>query len=230
MNRHISYTFELENGSRWEYQLEFDEAHHYVSPNDSVVRDWTKLEFNKCPHCPLKADKSPQCPVAKNLDRVVEDSKSTLSFTRAKVTVSTKERSYSKECATQEGLRSLFGLLMASSGCPHLDWLRPLARFHLPFGDIDESLFRILSLQLLEAFLSGKGGSMQDCAKEIEVRYRNVEKVNHTFKKRIRDHCQQDADKNAIAALDVFVQMFNFQAESNFSSLRKYFSEAVTKG
>lgn len=224
MERKVTYTFELENGSRWEYQLMFDSEHRYISPPQATQREWTRLDFNKCPHCPLQSSSSPQCPVARNLDSVVEDSKSTLSYTRAVVTVVTKERSYSKACATQEGLRSLFGLLMASSGCPHLDWLRPLARFHLPFGDADESLFRILSLQLLEAFFSGKGDSMPQCAKEIEARYKKVETVNHTFKKRIRDHCEKDADKNAIAALDVFVQMFNFQAESNFSSLRKYFS------
>jgi hypothetical protein len=202
----------------------FDGEHRYIPPPQAAPREWTRLDFNKCPHCPLQSSSSPQCPVARNLDSVVEDSKSTLSYTRAVVTVATKERSYSKACATQEGLRSLFGLLMASSGCPHLDWLRPLARFHLPFGDADESLFRFLSLQLLEAYFSGKGDSMSQCAKEIETRYKKVETVNHTFKKRIRDHCEKDADKNAIAALDVFVQMFNFQAESNFSSLRKYFS------
>lgn len=222
--RATSYTFEFENGHAWKYEFTFDETHRSMLPAGDEIREWTRLEFHKCSHCPLSSEQHPQCPVAMNLDRVVEDSKTTISFTRAKVTVTTRERSYLKECATQEGLRSLFGLLMASSGCPHLDWLRPLARLHLPFATPEENLFRVVSFQLLEDFLNGRQDGAKGAESRISERYKAVEKVNHTFKKRIRAHCQGDADKNAIAALDVFVQMFTLQLESNYSMLRKFFS------
>ena len=101
MERKVTYTFELENGSRWEYQLTFDAEHRYIPPLQATVREWTRLDFNKCPHCPLQSATSAQCPVARNLDSVVEDSKATLSYTRAVVTVVTKERTYSKACATR---------------------------------------------------------------------------------------------------------------------------------
>ena len=149
MPRSVTYFFEFEKGISWKYELSFDDAQRYIPPAAGTAKSWTALEFNKCPHCPLKKDTSPQCPVARNLDQIVEDSKTAISFTRAKVTVTTPERAYAKECAAQDGLRSLFGLLMASSGCPHLDWLRPLARYHLPFASADENLFRVLSLQLV---------------------------------------------------------------------------------
>lgn len=223
MNRPVTYRFEFEDGTSWQYELSFDDKHVYDSAPDSNFKSWTALEFNKCPHCPLKKEASPQCPVARNLDRIVEDSKSAISFTRAKVTVVTPERNYQKECTTQDGLRSLFGLLMASSGCPHLDWLRPLARFHLPFANADESLFRVLSLQLVEDFLRSDDGTTKKSQARIAERYKAVEKVNHTFKNRIRSYCQGDADKNAIAALDIFVQLFAYQMESNFSLLRGLF-------
>jgi len=229
MIRTISYRFELADGTNWNYALEFDEANRYIPKPNPTPKPWTRLQFRQCGHCPLKADKHPQCPIAQNLDSIVEDSKLTISHTRAKVTVSTPERAYVKECATQEGLRSIFGLIMATSGCPHLDWLRPLARFHLPFSDLDETLFRVLSLQLIEEFLSGQIKEGPDSTKAIESRYANVEQVNQAFASRIREYCKADADKNAIAALDTYAQVFPFRAQKNFDSLRKYFNFQATR-
>lgn len=223
-SRSTSYKFEFESGNSWNYEFTFDEGHRNTLAPSGEVRAWTALDFHRCAHCPLSKDEHPQCPVAMNLDRVVEDSKTTISWTRAKVTVTTPERSYVKECATQDGLRSLFGLLMASSGCPHLDWLRPLARMHLPFATPEENLFRVVSFQLLEDFLNGRQDGGKGTEGRISERYKAVEKVNHTFKNRIRAHCQGDADKNAIAALDIFVQMFTLQLETNYSMLRKFFA------
>lgn len=224
MTRSLTYEFHLEDGRVWRYELTFDAANRFVPKNESPAKEWTKLDFHKCPHCPLASATSPQCPVARNLDQIVEDSKSTLSCTKAKITVTTKERVYLRECATQEGLRSLFGVVMASSGCPHLDWFRPLARFHLPFADMDETLFRALSVQLVDDYMHGRQ-DMQASAERLRNRYLNVEKVNHAFVNRIRSYCNADADKNAMAALDVFVQMFPYQLQSNFESIRKLFPE-----
>jgi hypothetical protein len=229
MSRKLKYAFEFEDGKTWQYDLAFDKENNFIPRQEIAAKDWTKLEFQKCPHCPLKAEKTAQCPIARNLDQVVEDSKSTLSCTRAKVTVTSPERTYSKACDTQEGLRSLFGVVMSTSGCPHLDWLRPLARFHLPFADIDETLFRVLSLQLMEAFLSSDEQEKGTISKRIEDRYKQVERVNHAFINRIRSYCKADADKNAIAALDVFVQLFQYQSQGNFESLRPFFKKAPAK-
>ena len=225
MTSTIKYTFEFEDGSSWVYDLHFDAEHFFIPKIDVPRNEWTELGFQQCPNCPLKTADCAQCPVARNLHQVVEDSKATLSVKRAKVRVETSERHYEKECATQEGLRSLFGVVMASSGCPHLDWLRPLARFHLPFSDTDETLFRVLSLEALKSFFSGKEVSLDSVSKKIGDRYKEVETVNHSFVKRIRTYCQADADKNAIAALDVFVQMFPYQMQSDFGSLRVLFTE-----
>lgn len=222
MARKLTYNFLFEDGSAWNYELHFDNTNNFIPKEEGDIKNWTRLETHQCPHCPLKKESSPQCPIARNLDRVVEDSKRTLSFVRALVTVESPERTYTKQCATQEGLRSLFGVIMASSGCPHLDWLKPLTRFHLPFSDAEETLFRVLSLQLLEGFLSGDVTKLVESSKRIEERYRAVEKVNHSFINRIRSYCQADADKNAMAALDIFVQLFPYQVESKFDSLRTF--------
>ena len=152
-SRTITYHFAFTDGSSWKYELEFDRDFRFINTKDTPAKPWTALDFNQCPHCPLNKVTTPQCPVARNLDQIVEDSKNTISYTPATVSVITAERTYVKKCATQEGLRSLFGMIMGASGCPHLDWFRPMARFHLPFSDSEETLFRVLSLQLLTFFL-----------------------------------------------------------------------------
>ena len=223
----IVYNFEVEGGQAWNYPLSFDDSHNFIAKPDTEIRPWTRLEYHQCSHCPLNKTKSPQCPVAKNLNQIVEDTNASVSYTPTRVTVVTPERTYTKQCTAQDGLRSLFGLIMATSGCPHLEWLRPLARFHLPFATLDETLFRVLSLQLLDDYLNDHQIDFESVAAKIKMRYGLIEKVNQAFADRIRSYCKADADKNAIAQLDVYAQMFPFQLEDDFKSLRKYFGSVA---
>jgi hypothetical protein len=225
MPRNISYTFETDGKQPWNYILEFDDNNNLVAHTNTDIKEWTKLEYHQCAHCPLNISEHQQCPVARNLNDVVEDFKNVLSFTKYKVTVQTAERTYSKECSTQDGLKSIFGLIMACSGCPYLDWLNPLARFHLPFANLEETLFRTLSLQLLNDFLDNQLTDANIIAQKISARYKNVETINRAFAKRIQYYCQKDADKNAISSLDVYVQMFDIFQEANFDVLRDYFKK-----
>jgi hypothetical protein len=224
-SRTITYHFAFTDGSSWKYELEFDRDFRFINTNGAPAKPWTALDFNQCPHCPLNKVTTPQCPVARNLDQIVEDSKNTISYTPATVSVITAERTYVKKCATQEGLRSLFGMIMGASGCPHLDWFRPMARFHLPFSDSEETLFRVLSLQLLIKFFEDERGDIGQCAEQIQARYDAVQKVNHAFIKRIRSYCDADADKNALAALDMYSQLFQFQQAVRFESIQGYFKQ-----
>lgn len=221
--RSINYHFDFGASHEWDYLLSFDEFHHLIPDPAKQARDWTALEFCKCPHCPLSASEHPQCPVARNIDQIVEDSKDVISYVEVEVTVSTPERQYFKKCAAQNGLVSLFGLIMATSGCPHLDWLRPLARFHLPFSSIEETLFRILSLQLLGEFFTDERMDADASTKEIARKYAEVGTLNREFMQRIRAYCAGDADKNAIAALDIWIQAFELYHEDNFEPLMPYF-------
>ncbi|MBL9187318.1 MAG: hypothetical protein JNK23_07570 [Opitutaceae bacterium] len=226
MARTITYAFAFQDGVTRRYELNFDDQHRLLPrASSSPASAWTALGFQQCTNCPLKAADSPLCPVAQNIDHIVEDTKDTVSYTRAVVTVHTPERTYSAECATQDGLRSLFGLIMACSGCPHLDWLRPLARFHLPFADPDETLFRVLGLQLVGSFLADSNSTFADSIAQTDRRYEEVKTLNQCFIKRIRIHCRADADKNALAALDLFAQFFTLDRDDNFEMLRTIFGQ-----
>ena len=54
-------------------------------------------------------------------------------------------------------IRSLIGLIMALSGCPHMEFFKPLARFHLPWASLEETTLRSASIYLLMQFFKNPG-------------------------------------------------------------------------
>ena len=111
---------------------------------------------------------------------------------------------------------------MATSGCPHLDWFRPLARFHLPFSTIEETMFRILSMHFVGEYLNSEEEITLGIDK-MKKHYAAVEVVNINFIKRIQARCKGDADLNAIAALDLFAKLFSIEYETNFKGIKEIF-------
>lgn len=222
--RELQYKFEFDDGKTWQYDLKFDDRSALLQFDESPTKAWATLGYHQCTHCPLDSSTHKYCPVAENIDHIVEDSKDIVSYTEVLVSVITPEREYRKRCAVQQGLLSLFGLIMATSACPHLEWLRPLARFHLPFASIEEALFRALSLQLSSEFFNKTRLDIKVSKEQLQDRYAKISTLNHCFIERIRSYCSGDADKNAIAALDLWVQAISIYQEDNFEPLAKYFA------
>lgn len=223
-HRKIKYIFKFSEDNQLEFEVELDKNLNYIKKEASSVKekDWTKLENNKCSNCPLNSKDHPHCPVAQNLDFVVEKTKDKISHEKATVSVTTPERTFIKKSDTQEGLLSLFGLIMASSGCPHLGWFKPLVKFHLPFSTVEETMFRVLSMHLVSTYLASDKDKDYSIT-GIKKHYSEVEKVNLDFINRIRTQCRGDADLNAVAALDLFAKLFEFEFASDFDSLRSLF-------
>jgi hypothetical protein len=221
-DRNIKYIFKFKDDTQLDFEVNLDSELNYSSQDNSPVKEWVKLDYNKCSNCPLSSSEHESCPVAKNLDFVVEKTKNKISYEKATVSVTTPERTYIKQTDTQDGLLSLFGLIMASSGCPHLGWFQPLVRFHLPFSTVEETMFRVLSMHLVTEYLGPKEEQNYDITK-IKKHYAEVEQVNLDFINRIRSQCKGDADLNAVAALDLFAKLFEFEFASDFDSLRSTF-------
>lgn len=223
--REITYTFKFENEESLQFKIELNESGILINNKQSEsTKDWTKLDHHKCKNCPLNSSEYSHCPVAINLNEVVEETKDKISHVRADIYVQTPERVYVKKTDTQEGLLSLFGLVMASSNCPHLDWFRPMARFHLPFSTVEETMFRVLSLQLMKQYFQ-QHGEEEYSLDELKKHYKEVETLNLDFIERIRSYCKGDADANAVAALDLFAKLFEFELEADFSSLKVFFEK-----
>src|SRR6476660_5158978 len=137
----ITYRFQFSDGRTLEHEvvLDADTGRQLSGPLHSQ-QAWAALEFKKCKHCPLKPEEHPECPVAKNLALVADAFKNEKSFEKVVAEVVTAERTYMKELKLQEGLSGLLGLIMATSDCPYFEFLRPMARFHLPFSSLKETM------------------------------------------------------------------------------------------
>ena len=124
----------------------------------------------------------------------------------------------------QKGLSSILGLLMATSGCPIMDFLRPLARFHLPFASIEESVFRSVTAYLLrQYFLNDENKKADFELNNIIHHYNVVKQVNRGILDRVRYVGERDADKNAIVTLNSLSQILEMEVETNLESLRHFF-------
>jgi hypothetical protein len=185
---------------------------------------WAQLEHKKCKHCPLNKEDHPECPVAKNLAVVADDFKSEKSLERVLVEVITAERTYRKELRLQDGLFSLFGLIMATSDCPVMEFLRPMARFHLPFSSLKETMVRSVSFYLLKQyFVAKKGGKPDYDLRHLQKLYDALEEVNSGMADRIRSMSNKDAGANSIVILDTFAQVLSNQLANKLPDLEKLF-------
>lgn len=194
------------------------------SPTGARESEWTKLDFNKCSICPLDSKKVKNCPIAYNLSGLFEAFKYVYSIEKADITVRVQERSYHKQDTIQQGLRSIFGIYMAASGCPHMNVLKPMVRFHLPFASIEETVYRHVSNYLLGQYYDFIDGKKPDFIfEELKRKNECVDSVNHGICKRIENVNEGDATKNALTILNVAGLMVNMELESKLDSLKYLF-------
>jgi hypothetical protein len=197
----LSYEFSLDNGIVHRFDIRLDPVPQ-AAKNPASSADWTRLRFHQCANCPLQADDETHCPVAVDIEEVAEKFKDIISFERADVRVISEEREYFRNCDVQTGLKSLLGLVMASSSCPILSKFKPMAQFHLPFSTVDETIYRVTGAYLLKQYFLFKDGSKPDLdLKGLESHYEDMKQVNRDFMQRIRTASESDANLNAINIL-----------------------------
>ena len=220
------YIFELtgKGSSRFEILLE-RETLTLVEEEKTDLPDWTTLKFQRCSICPLKKRQHKHCPIAKNLVGIVEKFADLLSHQKARVTVETEDRTYQKDTTVQAGLSSMLGIVMTTSGCPVMEPLKPMVRFHLPFASIEESIFRMTSMYLLAQYLREQEGLSHDWdLNGLAQIYSDVSKANKDFSQRLAEAAEKDANVNALVMLDVFASMVQLVAEDAVGELKPYYS------
>lgn len=198
------YRFEFDDGSSKEFEIRLDsETLALVDRAAGTPPEWTRLDNHRCTNCPL-AGKAEYCPVAVNLSSVVESFKDSASYDQAMVTVTTRERTYQKRTSLQRGLSSIVGIYNVTSGCPVLDRLRPMVRFHLPFASSRETSYRAISMYLAsQLFVMRRGGEPDWKLAELARTYEEIAKVEKGLSLRFRAASQNDASVNAIIVLSV---------------------------
>jgi len=203
---HYCYTFVLGDDRRETFELHLDRLTLALQPQ---VRedppDWTRLSYFMCPNCPLDAGLASHCPIAVNILDLVRFFKNVASYDRLQVEIATDERTYYKDTATSEAVSSLLGIFMVTSGCPVMDKLRPLVRFHLPLATTEETTFRAVAMYLVAQYFLMKQGKKPDWTlKGLHAIYEDVQTVNRSFTQRLKGATHNDASTNAVVRLDAF--------------------------
>jgi hypothetical protein len=213
----FDYRFVFDEGKEREFRVKLSKKGLALVVEDKDPSpEWAKLGFHQCEVCPYEAEDNLYCPAALAMYRPIVVFKDYLSYSEAKVYVKAGQREYSSQTTIQRGLSSLFGLLMATSGCPMLEKLRPMARFHLPFSDDDETSYRAISMYLVAQYLrAGQGCETDWELKGLARIYEDVIKVNKGFVERLRQLPIKDASINAIIGLDCFAISINYALTEN---------------
>jgi len=204
----IGYCFKLTGGEESRFELDLDPQSLGLAPAPGEPPEWARLGNRQCPHCPLCADRSPCCPVARNLAPVIQEFARRISFEEADISIMTDIREYRRRAPLQSGISSLIGIVMVTSGCPHLDKLRPMVYTHLPFSSTEETAYRAISMYLLAQYLRRQKGLEADWELAGLVKtYEAISLVNRHFVERLKTIKLEDASLNAIVKLDCFAAM-----------------------
>ncbi len=202
------YRFLFTDGRTLNFDVSLDaQTLEYIPEDHFKPTRISKLAYHQCPNCPLNEADSPYCPVARNLEYILHKFKDIISYERVTVIVENSYRTYSSQTSVQHGLSSMMGLIMATSGCPILGKLKPMVRFHLPFSDLVETIFRAASTYLLGEFIKYRKGEKPDWDMDrLAQIYREIEIVNAALANRVRTLVGKDAHINALIALDIFAK------------------------
>jgi hypothetical protein len=214
MSKKIIYLFRLESGVGHRFDVEFDRA-----AVGGDLPEWTRLEVDKCPHCPLPNAPGAHCPAAADLVPLVEKFSALSSIERIDVRVVTPQCEAHKRTDTQTALRALMGLILATGACPILGRMRPLAHMHMPFATATEMVYRIVSMHLMGCFLRGEPMELDG----LEKFFSDIDRLNHAFFARLNRAVQRDAGINALVSLHSQSMLASLSIKPEMENIRSWF-------
>lgn len=196
-----------------------------VAVSDADLPPWTALEFHQCGNCPLTPTSAALCPMAVQFVPLVRIFANRNSFDPVTVEVEFDERWVRKDTTVQRAMGSPMGLLAAQSGCPRTAFLRPMARYHLPFASEEETLYRAASMYLLAQYLKQQQGGEPDWAlSNLRNHYAALQKVNAKMAQRLRSSNQQDGAINAVTLLDLLAKALPYSIDEALADLAPVFA------
>lgn len=224
--RVFQYRFDMEQGDPVEIEVALDsETLDRVGVRIDNLPDWTALQHQQCPHCPLAAEKHPHCPVAIGLVDIIRRFDHLVSYDRVEITVVTEQRTITQRTSAQYAISSLIGLVMATSGCPHTAFFKPMARFHLPLASEESTIYRAAAMYLLAQFFLRREGKASDPGLAgLGKIYENLHLVNLHIAKRLKDATKTDSSVNAVVLLDSFTCTLPYVIEEHLDEIAYLFS------
>jgi hypothetical protein len=225
------YEFRFPDGKKKVIDVKLDGSNLVLlNRPEGPYPEWTRLGFNKCPHCALDESIHEHCPAAISIITPVDFFRNSTSYDKVDVFIETRDRNYSKHSTLQSGLSSMVGICLASSGCPSLAKLKPMVRFHLPFATEDETMYRVLSMYLMAQFLKAKNGGNPDWSLQNLIGiYNDISVTNKCLAIRLASLKAKDASANAIVNLDCFAMFVTSSIQMNMmEDLEQLFKEYLS--
>lgn len=215
----IEYRITLDDEHTFSYRIELERS--FDREVAQQAPKWTRMEHQRCVNCPLSRDEYSHCPAAVDLHRVIEDFQGLPAVKKALVWVKTPEREYTKVVGLEEGLRALLGVIMATSACPVLGRLRPMAHQHLPFASNHEFVLRAVSLYLARQYFNLREGRHADWELRGLVRsFQQLQLVNQAFWQRIHDTCEGDSNLKAFLSFFSMASSLTYSLETQLQKIR----------
>jgi hypothetical protein len=220
------YKFQFDNGEEKLFDVLLQGHTLQVIQNLSIpYAEWTKLNYHQCKNCPLKDD-VPHCPIAVNIASLIDEFKFSTSYEKTWVVVETPERTYAHETTVQDGLSAILGIYMVTSGCPILDFLRPMVRFHLPFATPNETVFRAVSMYLIAQYFRDRKGLEPNWNLDGLMKiYKEINTVNKGMWNRLSKASSFDANVNALVVLSNFGDALRFSLKKDLENLSPLFTK-----
>ena len=221
----IEYVFRFEDGEEVRFEVELDpRSLALIREEEAPPPAWSRLSEVGCAVCELDAAEHSHCPVAASLGGVVQRFGERFSYEKVKVQVVTAERVIFSETSLQQALSSLTGIYMVTAGCPTMDKLRPMVRFHLPLATPQETVYRVVSTYLLGEYLRKRRGQEPDWDLDgLYGIYSAVHEVNLALTRGIRKAAPYDANANALAHLDLFTDVVTLSVQDALANLEYLF-------
>ncbi len=225
-NISIKYCFKFPNGTQEVFDLKLDSRSLELVFNiPENPPQWVNLDFHQCPNCPLDSRTHPKCPLMLPFIDIAGRFDHILSYDQIRLEVVMDERTVSRTITAQNGLSSLVGIVISSSGCPHTKFFKPMLRFHLPLSSVAETIYRAVSMYLLAQYFILKEGKKADFELHgLETIYNNMHVINIAIAERLRVASKTDALVNAVILLDMFTGTIPSVIEESMEELRYLFT------
>jgi hypothetical protein len=221
----IQYRLVLHNGQTETIDIRLDDQTLDRIDLAETPPAWAALEFQQCPHCPLTGPDHPHCPVALGLADIAHRFDSIVSYDEIDLEVITRERRVTQHTTAQRAISSLLGLIIATSGCPHTAYFKPMARFHLPLASEENTIYRAAGMYLLAQFFLRKEGSVSDPGLAgLRRIYENLHQVNLYIARRLKSATVTDSSVNAIVLLDSFTSTLPYVIEDHLDEITYLFT------
>jgi len=221
----VQYCFTFQDDTQEIFNLYFHNDNLDIVQNvPQNLPPWTDIAFHQCTNCPLDTREFPHCPIAVNLVQIVDRFQNRDPQTPVHLDVITEERLIVQDTIVQSGISSLMGLIMATSGCPHMAFFKPMARFHLALASEEETVYRAASMYLLAQYFLKKEGRDVDLNLEGMSRiYRDIHIVNTAIVERLRAARQSNPSLDAIVLLDMYALFLPHVIEKSLDEVRYLF-------